>query len=34
MTLYIVIAIGAVGLLAAIPLVHHWDRQERDQRRH
>lgn len=29
MTPYIVITIAAVGMLAALPLVRHWERQQR-----
>jgi len=33
MTPFIVITIGAVGLLGAIPLVLHWERQDDDRKR-
>jgi hypothetical protein len=33
MTPYIVVTIVAVGMLAAIPLVLHWERQDRERKR-
>jgi|AntDeeMetagen681_2_1112603.scaffolds.fasta_scaffold01005_1 hypothetical protein len=34
MTPYIVITIAAVGMLALIPIVRHWDRKQRDDNKH
>jgi|GEM_PF-2098361 len=33
MTPYIIITVGALGLLGAIPLVLHWERRKRERRR-